>query len=160
MSWAKLDDRFHGNPKVVQAWKDYPAAIGLFAITATRASRERTNGFVEFWWVEELIVHPGSRRAAIRALETNGIWEATMRGGWNIITPMYVPVKNRPRIPRWLRRQIIERDGNVCGLCGGPVEPTDIHIDHIEPLAAGGGTYPENLQVAHSRCNMSKGARV
>jgi len=70
------------------------------------------------------------------------------------------PGDARPRIPRWMRRLVIERDGLVCGLCGGEVPEVDVHIDHIEPVALGGPTRPDNLQVAHSRCNIAKGARV
>jgi len=58
------------------------------------------------------------------------------------------------------REYVIQRDGNVCGLCGGDVAPEDIHIDHIWPRSLGGSNHPDNLQVAHSSCNMSKGNRI
>lgn len=32
-------------------------------------------------------------------------------------------------------------------------------LDHVIPLAAGGPHTPENLQLAHLRCNAKKGAR-
>lgn len=66
----------------------------------------------------------------------------------------------RPPLPTWARKAVIERDGYVCGLCGGEVEPSDVHIDHIVPRSRGGPDAIENLQVAHSRCNIRKGARV
>lgn len=59
-----------------------------------------------------------------------------------------------------LRRQVIERDGFVCGLCLEPVEADDIHIDHIRPRSLGGGDDLANLQVAHRACNLRKGNRV
>ena len=70
------------------------------------------------------------------------------------------PDKNRPRLSPALREKVIERDGLVCGLCGGPVAPDDVHIDHILPRSLGGRDRLSNLQVAHSRCNLRKGARI
>lgn len=68
--------------------------------------------------------------------------------------------RHRETTPQWMRERVIERDGNVCQLCGGDVEPDDIHIDHVIPVALGGPTEVQNLQVAHSICNMRKGARI
>jgi hypothetical protein len=65
----------------------------------------------------------------------------------------------REAISPTLRALVIERDGSVCQLCGKPARRRDIHLDHIKPLAHGGPTVAENLQVAHARCNMRKGAR-
>lgn len=70
------------------------------------------------------------------------------------------PDRQRAPLPAWLRRAVIERDGGVCGLCGGDVDPGDIHIDHILPVSLGGQDLMENLQVAHSKCNIRKGNRV
>lgn len=58
------------------------------------------------------------------------------------------------------RLRIIARDGLVCGICGGNVEPDDVHIDHIIPASKGGSDNDDNLQVAHSRCNQLKHNRV
>ena len=69
------------------------------------------------------------------------------------------PGSTRERIPQSLRFAVITRDGFVCQLCGGEVEPTDVHIDHIHPYSKGGPTSLDNLQVAHSTCNMRKGAK-
>lgn len=57
-------------------------------------------------------------------------------------------------------KRVIERDGLICQLCGGAVERSDVHIDHIYPYSLGGATALNNLQVAHSLCNIRKGARV
>lgn len=65
----------------------------------------------------------------------------------------------RQPIPARLRAEVIERDGRVCGICGGSIEGK-LHIDHIYPVARGGKTILENLQPAHPRCNMSKGSKV
>jgi hypothetical protein len=69
------------------------------------------------------------------------------------------PMKRR-KISRAKRALVIARDGLICGICSEQVEPHDVHIDHIKPVSLGGGNELENLQVAHSRCNIKKGARV
>lgn len=58
----------------------------------------------------------------------------------------------------YTRKEIFERDGWVCQICGSPVaeNPT---IDHIIPLIRGGNDAPSNVQLAHFSCNASKGAR-
>lgn len=70
------------------------------------------------------------------------------------------PFTQRKPIPKSLRDYVIERDEYVCGLCGGEVEPDDVHLDHIVPVTHGGQNEAGNLQVAHSICNLRKGNRV
>lgn len=61
---------------------------------------------------------------------------------------------------------IERRDRGLCGLCGERVDPfTADHmmlgcLDHVIPLAVGGTHERANLQLAHRRCNASKGSRV
>lgn len=54
-----------------------------------------------------------------------------------------------------------------CGICGQVLDESLRHphpfsksIDHIRPLALGGTHEQHNLQWAHLRCNLSKGARL
>jgi len=61
---------------------------------------------------------------------------------------------------------IFTRDKGVCQLCGGKVDPSlkvpsrmAATRDHIVPLICGGRNTPENVQLAHLRCNSKKGAR-
>lgn len=68
-------------------------------------------------------------------------------------TPIRVPVSAA------MRAAVLERDGFVCGICGDEIED-DLHIDHIRPVSRGGETVLDNLQPAHARCNLSKGARM
>jgi HNH endonuclease len=70
------------------------------------------------------------------------------------------PMSSRRPLPTRLRELVIMRDGYVCGLCGGDVDPKDVHLDHRLPWSKGGQHTLDNLQVAHSRCNIRKGARV
>ena len=62
-----------------------------------------------------------------------------------------------------LRRKILERDNFTCQCCGNSnkIEPNLLlEIDHIMPLAKGGMTTEDNLQVLCWKCNRSKGAKV
>jgi hypothetical protein len=70
------------------------------------------------------------------------------------------PLSSRERMPARLRELVIKRDGYVCGLCGGDVDLNDVHLDHKIPWSKGGKHTLDNLQVAHSKCNIRKGARV
>lgn len=66
--------------------------------------------------------------------------------------------------PRTLVAFLVERDQGICGICEEDVEDTEgpmrPSIDHVIPLARGGRHEIANLQLAHYRCNLSKGARV
>lgn len=63
---------------------------------------------------------------------------------------------------RFARRDVYERDGWTCKLCGEPVDRTgkDKHLrpslDHIVPLARGGQHSRRNAQCAHWVCNSRK----
>lgn len=65
-------------------------------------------------------------------------------------------------------RELAGRDGNTCGICGDPVDMSLSRsdglmcpsVDHIMPRARGGTHDPENLQLAHLRCNMAKSDRL
>lgn len=57
------------------------------------------------------------------------------------------------------RRVVFDRDGWICGICGGPVDEADASLDHIIPMSVGGGHLYANVQCSHLRCNVRKGAR-
>lgn len=67
-------------------------------------------------------------------------------------------------------RKLIKRDGLRCAICGEMCDPNDHTwtkyigpkyptIDHIIPMANGGGHVWGNVQVAHAICNSTKGAQ-
>lgn len=66
----------------------------------------------------------------------------------------------------WFKDQeIFDRDGWRCGICGGHVDPAvrwpdpwSASLDHIVPMSLGGPHRPDNVQCAHLRCNILKGA--
>lgn len=63
------------------------------------------------------------------------------------------PTSRRSPIPRELRKAVFERDGGRCVECGGNF---DIQYDHILPVALGGATTLENLQILCAGCNCEK----
>lgn len=60
---------------------------------------------------------------------------------------------SRTPIPPELARSVFERDGHKCLECGSL---EDLQFDHIIPVALGGATSAENLQILCGDCNRSK----
>ena len=65
-------------------------------------------------------------------------------------------------IPAELRRETLLRAAGRCEYCrlSQKGQEATFHIDHIEPLAAGGSTALENLALACVSCSLRKGARL
>lgn len=64
---------------------------------------------------------------------------------------------------RVVAREIYERDGHICQICGIPVvgalawpHPDSASLDHRIPLAKGGSHTAENTQLAYLACNVRK----
>lgn len=54
-----------------------------------------------------------------------------------------------------IKEDIENWHSRICGICNKLIE-ADFHIDHKTPLAKGGLHVVENLQLAHSSCNLKK----
>lgn len=63
----------------------------------------------------------------------------------------------REPVPRALRLAVWARDGGACVHCGSRF---DIQYDHLIPVALGGATSAENLQILCGECNRDKGASL
>lgn len=63
----------------------------------------------------------------------------------------------RGAIPEDLRLVVWQRDSGKCVKCGSNSE---LQFDHVIPVALGGATSEENLQVLCGPCNRAKGASV
>lgn len=61
---------------------------------------------------------------------------------------------NRYRMREILRVYI--EAGGLCSACGLVVEAANATIDHIVPVARGGGHHPDNWQLMHRSCNSHK----
>jgi 5-methylcytosine-specific restriction endonuclease McrA len=66
-------------------------------------------------------------------------------------------VPRREGLPRDVRLAVWERDGGACVECTATFE---LQFDHVIPVALGGATTVENLQVLCGPCNRTKGAEV
>jgi len=63
-------------------------------------------------------------------------------------------------IPRLLRLEVIERDGETCQYCTKPTTGIrELVIDHVVPVALGGMAVASNLVVACDICNACKGSQ-
>jgi hypothetical protein len=67
------------------------------------------------------------------------------------------PRGRRESIPREIRLAIFQRDGGKCVECGSTF---DLQYDHIIPVALGGATSEQNLQLLCAGCNREKGASL
>jgi hypothetical protein len=65
------------------------------------------------------------------------------------------PRGRREPIPREIRRAVFARDGGKCNDCGSTF---DLQYDHLIPLALGGASTAQNLQLLCANCNREKGA--
>jgi hypothetical protein len=61
----------------------------------------------------------------------------------------------RGAIPDDVKQYVWQRDGGRCRQCGSPQE---LQFDHVIPVAMGGASTAENLQVLCGPCNRRKGA--
>ena len=79
-------------------------------------------------------------------------------------------IKNNKGIP-YTKFDIIKRDSvelenpvsgemdnyPVCGICGLPIfDLSDLHLDHIVPIAEGGKDCRDNMRCTHSKCNLKR----
>lgn len=94
-----------------------------------------------------------------RALRTNpralrGVYGKAQRMEWK------APERADPKgLPRWLRFEILKRDGFACSYCGAKAGGgVWLEVDHIKPKAAGGTDDPANLTTSCQPCNNGKGA--
>lgn len=70
--------------------------------------------------------------------------------------PVTGPPARRP-IPRDLRLTVWKRDGGRCTSCGAAF---DLQYDHVIPVALGGATSEQNLQLLCGPCNQRKGSSI
>ncbi len=55
------------------------------------------------------------------------------------------------------RRLLLRRDRWRCFYCRKLLKITELHVDHLEPISAGGSTRMENSVACCERCNREKG---
>lgn len=64
----------------------------------------------------------------------------------------------RQQISKRTRFRVLRRDGFACTYCGASqASGATLHVDHVVPVAKGGGNEIENLVAACADCNLGKG---
>lgn len=67
--------------------------------------------------------------------------------------------RGKPR--RWLREQLLERDGKECAVCRvDDLTVKNSTLDHIMPVSRGGTGALVNLRLAHDECNSRRGNQL
>ena len=65
--------------------------------------------------------------------------------------------RERAKVTESVRYDILLRDGFRCCICGATAaDGVELHVDHIQPIAKGGKSVPENLRTLCDRCNRGK----
>jgi len=64
----------------------------------------------------------------------------------------------RKALSKKLRFDVFKRDGFECVYCGATPPGVLLHVDHVVPVAAGGGNEIDNLVTACQPCNLGKSA--
>lgn len=54
MAWARLDDKYHGHPKITRIFDTNPGALGLYSLLLSYCASYETNGYVEPWQMVRL----------------------------------------------------------------------------------------------------------
>jgi hypothetical protein len=65
----------------------------------------------------------------------------------------------RKNLSKKTRFEVFKRDKFTCQYCGAAAPAVVLHVDHVQPVAGGGGNDILNLLTACQDCNGGKGAR-
>lgn len=70
--------------------------------------------------------------------------------------------KERNKLTKSLRYDILKRDGFKCQICGRTAQDDNVklHVDHIIPVSKGGKTIPSNLRTLCQDCNLGKSNKL
>jgi 5-methylcytosine-specific restriction endonuclease McrA len=106
-----------------------------------------------FWWADDDL-HGGDVLALVRERERRGRWR--LERAHAALAGEGAP-RRRDVIARPVRQAVWERDGGRCVACGADFE---LQFDHVIPVALGGASTVDNLQVLCGPCNRAKGASL
>ena len=59
-------------------------------------------------------------------------------------------------VSKRLRYEILRRDSHTCRYCGASAPDVPLRVDHVTPVALGGGDTPDNLVTSCEPCNSGK----
>lgn len=121
-----------------------------------------TSGDRQYWWWNDEFFWDNGRYSPedVRALVLKNQRQNRQRveQAHTVSALEQDPTRNRREaIPEELRRYVFQRDGGQCQKCGSREL---LQFDHIIPVALGGSSEPENLQLLCSTCNREKSDRL
>lgn len=117
-------------------------------------------------------MYDGPRPTATVCAACNAVIDLTARGRRGQLkqttTKLCRPCRQDRAKYKMSARELALRDGTDCSICGNPVDMTLTRadgldcpsVDHVLPRSRGGTHAPENLALAHLRCNMLKSDRL
>jgi hypothetical protein len=117
----------------------------------------RTDGRRRLWWFREHFYWDDDRHSAedVKALVLQRVSrdERKLKSARALMKGEENGTVSRASIGSEVRRSVVERDGLRCVQCGAA---EDLQFDHILPVALGGATSVENLQILCGDCNRAK----
>ena len=147
-----------GGPRAsIAAWEGWAAAQSSTPVCFMKTSDDNRY----YWWFEDKFywepdgLSPSDVLALVREKERR-----TLRQLERARTAMTFDARSdyRRGIPtRGMRVAVFERDGGRCAVCGSTF---DLQYDHILPVALGGATTVDNLQLLCAECNQRKGSSL
>lgn len=93
-----------------------------------------------------------------RILARRRAWQTSHRRQWLAQMTLY-QLRRKRRLSTngphetIIAYQIAERDNWRCHICGRPIKPKDLTLDHLIPVSRGGTHRTGNVAAAHRRCN-------
>jgi hypothetical protein len=118
--------------------------------------------FRSWWWFEDSIYWDSGNYSPLDVLallrDRQRKEQQKLQRAHMMLNAEQNAVGNRRQpIPRELRRMVFERDGGRCVECDSNF---DLQYDHVIPVALGGATSFENLQLLCGPCNREKSASI
>jgi tetratricopeptide (TPR) repeat protein len=138
------------------------AALSTYDEAVGRAGRQRSKGFdaeIAVRFVRaRLLLEVGQVDRAQRDLNWIQARDHEYIGLDELLVAASRPETSRRGRPnREMRRAVYERDGGRCAQCGSTF---DLQYDHVLPVALGGATTVENLQILCGACNQRKSKAI
>ncbi len=138
----------------VQVWQDgqreYPRSVALPSLGRTYWN------FVDRWWWD----NDGLSAEQVHALLVTQLQrqQARIERAQAVVAMGAEPRPvQRGQIPDDVKQFVWQRDQGACRNCGATVE---LQFDHVIPVALGGSSDAENLQILCGPCNRRKSAGI